>query len=223
MITDNYVNLSNKKLVCIDFSKAPSVKKLILDLNYLAQIDVSNLPHLEYLNVSKNRLLKLDVSKNTKLKELYCNDNELIKLDVSKNLNLEKLNCTYNEITDIDVFNNPKLNYDTLHSITTDIIRGNNFKKEFSAKNKKDLINLAMIKFKSKKNNLKDYDDFQKYLSEALLELYKKDKTCYMMGLRNIFPKLEKYSYLTDFVVYLMKNVKGIEEEYIKFIQSEDI
>jgi len=186
------LNLKDRKLVCVNLDGCPSVKKIYLSNNNLSQIDLSGCKDLEELDVSHNKLTNLDISKNPNLKNLSCNDNQLTKLDISNNKHLA---VSYYKI-----------------------VAGNKFSEEITSKNKKDLLEITTKKLKSTK--IKEYSDYKKCLGEAFAELCIKDKTYYGWDIDDVFPITNSYTDEYKFINYLIANIKGINDEYLKFIQT---
>jgi len=209
LIANNELELSYKKIICVDLTHCSSLKKLDIGFNLLSQIDISNCKNLEELNVAWNKLTNLDASKNPNLKKITVENNKLTQIDVSNCKNLEELYVQNNQLTNLDISKNLKLK--------ELITRSNKFKKEWTSKNKKDLLEIATKIIKSNKH--KDFEDCIKSFNKAFLQLCNKDKTYYGWDVSDLFPRVLDWRMKERFMDYLVTNVKGISEEYLKFIQ----
>jgi Leucine-rich repeat (LRR) protein len=92
------------KILSLDVSKNPGLKKLICSDNKLRTLNVSNNRELEYLDCSLDAYLDvLDVSRCSMLKELICNNANLTELKLPSSNSLINLLCNNNSLTELDL------------------------------------------------------------------------------------------------------------------------
>jgi Leucine-rich repeat (LRR) protein len=105
----SHLDIKDQRLINLDVSKSPNLKKINCAFNRLTVLDMSKNIKLTDLDCHFMELTSLDVSKNIKLTNLNCCDNRLTSLDVSNNIELTNLNCSGNRLTSLDVSNNIEL------------------------------------------------------------------------------------------------------------------
>ena len=173
-------------------------------------VDFQNASSIKKINLDDNHLTQIDLSFLKDLEDLKINYNKLTNLDLSKNTKLKNVSCKVNRLKNIILSN---------YDIEIECY-GNEFSREWTQQNKKDLLEIATKMIKTTK--IKTLDDYDKCFNKAFKELCKKDKYFYGWSINDVLPNFGGYREEQVFNEYLIANVKNINEEYLKWIQMPE-